>query len=171
MVQIEVEIEFVLDPAIQSFNNRIVSRGSTTRHGTQYVILIMGLGKSLGRIDSALVGVENYRGLLFFLFTCELIQNSQAVIVRFVTALNICDTVSKDLIVKGIQEKCPFPILLSDLQHCHVRHNDLSRLRSIPTTLYFIGKDPVSITRRLVRAFSCTGMNAGILTAFMSQIV
>ena len=128
MAQIEIEIKFVLNPAIESFNNRIVRWSSSSRHGTQYVILTMGLAKSLGRVDSSLVGVEDYLGLLLFLFSCQLIQNSQTIIVRFVAALNVCDTVSKDLIVKGVQKKCPFPMLLSNLQHCHVRDHNFGRL-------------------------------------------
>ena len=115
MTQIEVEIKFVLNPAIQRLNNGIVRWSSSSRHGAQYVILTMGLAKSLGRVDSSLVGVEDYLGLLLFLFSCQLIQNSQTVIVRFVAALNVCDTMSKDLVIKGIQEKRPFPIFLANL--------------------------------------------------------
>ena len=84
------------------------------------VILTMGLAKSLGRVNGSLVGVQDYLGLLLFLFSCQLIQNSQAIIIWFVAASNICDTVSKDLVVKGIQEECPFPIFLADLQYGHV---------------------------------------------------
>ena len=120
MIQIEVEIKLVLNPAIQSFNNRIICWRSSSRHGTQYVILTMGLAKSLGRVDSSLVGVEDYLGLLLFFFPCQLIQNSQTIIVRFVAALNICDTMGKDLIVKGVQEECPFPIFLADFQYGHI---------------------------------------------------
>ena len=120
VTQIEVKIKLVLNPAIQGFNNRIICWSSSSRHGTQYVILTMGLAKSLGRVDSSLVGVQDYRGLLLFLFSCQLIQNSQTVIIWFVAALNICNTVGKDLIVKCIQEKSPFPILLANLQYGHV---------------------------------------------------
>ena len=120
MTQIEVEIKFILDPAIQCLNNRIVRWSSASRHRTQYVILTMGLAKSLGRVDCSLVGVEDYLGLLLFLFSCQLIQDSQTIIVRFVAAMNICDTMGKDLIVKGVQKECPFPILLSNLQYRHV---------------------------------------------------
>ena len=70
MSQIEVEIKLILNPAIQRLNNWIVCWSSTSRHGTQYVILTMGLAKSLGRVDSSLVGVEDYLGLLLFLFSC-----------------------------------------------------------------------------------------------------
>ena len=118
--QIEIEIEFILYPAIQGFNDRIVSWSSSSRHGSQYVILTMGLAKSLGRVDGSLVGVEDYLGPMLFLFSCQLIQNSQTVIVGFVATLNICDTVSKDLVVKGIQKECPFPMLLANFQYRHI---------------------------------------------------
>ena len=33
VTQIEVEIKFILNPTIKSFNYRIVGRGSSSRHG------------------------------------------------------------------------------------------------------------------------------------------
>lgn len=44
--QIEVKIEFFLHPAIQSLYNGIVRGSSPSRHGTKYVIIVMGLAKS-----------------------------------------------------------------------------------------------------------------------------
>ena len=44
--QIEVKIEFFLYPAIQSLYNGIVRGSSPSRHGTKYVIIVMGLAKS-----------------------------------------------------------------------------------------------------------------------------
>ena len=77
--------------------------------------MAVGLAKSLGRVDSSLVGVEDYLGLLLFLFACQLVYYSQAIIVGFVTSGNIGDAVSKDLVVEGIQENRPLPGLLADL--------------------------------------------------------
>ena len=68
--KVEVKEEFVLDPAVESLNNWIICRSSPSRHGTKYVILCVGLAKSLGRVDSSLVGVEDYLGLMLFLFSC-----------------------------------------------------------------------------------------------------
>ena len=104
MVQIKVQVKLLFHPAVKRLNNWVICWSSPSRHGTKYVILAMGLAKSLGRVDSSLVGVEDYLGLLLFLFSCQLIQNGQTVIVRFVAALNICDTMGKDLIVKSVQE-------------------------------------------------------------------
>ena len=44
--QIKVKIEFFLHPAIQRLYNRIVRGSSPSRHGTKYVIIVMGLAKS-----------------------------------------------------------------------------------------------------------------------------
>jgi hypothetical protein len=62
----------------------------------------MGLAKSLGRVDSSLVGVEDYLGLLLFLFACQTIKDGKTVIVRFITSANIRNTMSKNLIIEGI---------------------------------------------------------------------
>lgn len=45
--QIEVEKEFILDPAIECFHNRIVCGNSPSRYVTKYVIIMMGLAKGL----------------------------------------------------------------------------------------------------------------------------
>ena len=103
MTQIEIEIKLVLNPAIQCLNNRIVCWSSASRHGTQYVILTMGLAKSLGRVDNSLVGVEDYLGLLLFFFACKAIQNCKAIVIRLVVAGNVCDAVGKDLVIEGVQ--------------------------------------------------------------------
>ena len=71
MVKIEVEIEFFLHPAVQCLNNWIICWSSPSRHGTKYVIMAVGLAKGLGRVDSSLVGVEDYPGLLLFLFSSQ----------------------------------------------------------------------------------------------------
>ena len=71
MVKIEIKIEFFLHPTVQSLNNWIICRSSPSRHGAKYVIMAVGLAKSLGRVDSSLVGVEDYLGLLLFLFSCQ----------------------------------------------------------------------------------------------------
>lgn len=73
MCKVEVEIEFIFHPAIESLNNWVVCWSSPSRHGTKYVILTVGLAKSLGSVDSSLVGVEDYLGLLLFLFSCQLL--------------------------------------------------------------------------------------------------
>ena len=103
MFKIEVKVQFIFYPSIQCLNNRIVSRCSTSRHGTKYVILRMGLAKSLRRVDSSLVGVEDNLGPLLFFFSCESVQDHKTVIVRFAVTWNIANAVSKDLIVECIQ--------------------------------------------------------------------
>ena len=120
MGKIEVEIEFFLHPTVQSLNNWIICRSSPSRHGTKYVIMAVGLAKSLGRVDSSLVGVQDYLGLLLFLFACKSVEDSKAFIVWFVAAGDVGDTVREDLVVEGIQQDRPFPVFPSNLEHGHV---------------------------------------------------
>ena len=102
LLKIEVEIQFLLHPAIERLNNWVICWSSPSRHGAKYVILVMGLAKSLGRVDSSLVGVEDYLGLLLFLFSCQSVKDGKTVIVWFAAAGNICDAVRKDLVIEGI---------------------------------------------------------------------
>ena len=44
--QIEVQIEFFLDLAVQRLNNGIIRGSSPSRHGTKYVIIMVSLAKS-----------------------------------------------------------------------------------------------------------------------------
>ena len=83
MVKIEVQIEFFLHPPVQCLNNWVICRSSPSRHGTKYVIMAVGLAKSLGRVDSSLVGVEDYLGLLLFLFSCKVVEDSKAIVIWF----------------------------------------------------------------------------------------
>ena len=89
LIKIEVEIQFFLHPAIERFNNWVICWSSPSRHGTKYVILVVGLAKSLGRVDSSLVGVEDYLGLLLFLFSCKIVEGRKAIVIWFVAAGNI----------------------------------------------------------------------------------
>ena len=66
----------------------------------------MGLAKSLGRVDSSLVGVEDYLGLLLFLFSCKIVEDSETFIVWFVAARDVGNAVSEDLVVEGVQQNC-----------------------------------------------------------------
>ena len=64
--------------------------------------MAVGLAKSLWRVDSSLVGVEDYLGRLLFSFIHKLFELIQAMIVRFVAAFGRSYAVSKDLIVERI---------------------------------------------------------------------
>ena len=98
-----VQIQFILHPTVEGFNNWIICWSSYSRHGTKYVIMAVGLAKSLGRVDCSLVGVEDYLGLLLFFFACKAIQNCKAIVIRLVVAGNVCDAVGKDLVIEGVQ--------------------------------------------------------------------
>ena len=89
LIKIEVEVQFFLHPAIERLNNGVICWRSPSRHGTKYVILVVGLAKSLGRVDSSPVGVKDYLGLLLFLFSCQSVKDGKTVIVRFAVAGNI----------------------------------------------------------------------------------
>ena len=47
MGQIEVKIEFFLDPAVKGFNNWVICGSTPSRHRAKYVIIMVGLAKSL----------------------------------------------------------------------------------------------------------------------------
>ena len=72
--------------------------------------MTVGLAKSLWRVDSSLVGVEDYLGRLLFSFVHKLFEYSQTMIIWFVAALDGSYTVRKDLIVERIQQDCPYEI-------------------------------------------------------------
>lgn len=107
------------------------------------LLMAVGVAKSLGRADISLVSVEEYPGLLLFLFSCKLAKDSKAVVIGFAAAGNIGDTVGKDLVVEGVQQDCPFPILFPDLQHVHVGNDELNRFRCVSIASYFVEEDMV----------------------------
>ena len=47
MSQIKVEIELFFDPAVKGFDNWVICGSSPSRHRAKYVIIMMGLAKSL----------------------------------------------------------------------------------------------------------------------------
>ena len=64
--------------------------------------MIVGLAKSLWRVDSSLVGVEDYLGRLLFSFVHKLFKFIETMIVWFVTAFNRGYTMRKDLVIERI---------------------------------------------------------------------
>ena len=112
--------------------------------------------------------MEDYLGLLLFLFTCQAIEGGEAVVIRLVAAGNVGNAVSEDLVVEGIQQDCPFPILFSNLEHGHVRNDDLNGFCCIPTASHFIRKDMAFFSLRFVCVLSGPGTNSGLLAALMS---
>lgn len=100
--QIEVKKKLFLHPAIQRFNNWIICWSCHSRHGTKYVIMMMGLAKGLRRVDSSLVGVEDYWRSLLFSFLNQFLEHIKTVIVRLVAALDWGGTVGKDLVIESI---------------------------------------------------------------------
>ena len=77
----------------------------------------------------------------------------------------------KDLVVKGVQQDRPFPILLPDLQHRHVRNNNFNGFRCVPMASYLVGEDMTLFARRMVSVLSGFGANPGLLAALMGQMV
>ena len=127
--QIKVKIELFLHPAIQRFYNGIVGGSSPSRHGAKYVIIMMGLAKSPRRVDSSLVGVEDYLGCLLFSFIHKLFQFIKAVVIRFIAPGLRSNAVSQDFIVEGIQEERPFPVCISSFEHGHVGVNASDKMK------------------------------------------
>ena len=68
---------------------------------------MVGLAKSPRRVDSSLVGVEDYLGSLLFSFVHQLFQLFKAVVIWLIASPLRCDAVSQDLVVEGIQEDGP----------------------------------------------------------------
>ena len=153
--QTEVKKEFRLHPAIQCFDNRVIRWSSPSRHGTKYVIMSVGLSKSLGRVDSSLVGVEDYRGRLLFSFVYQLFQNVKTMVVGLVASGDGCDAVGQDLVVEGIHQDRPLPGCMTDLEHGHVRNHDLQRGRGIPVPIDYIGKLLAFLPGRIVMISFC----------------
>ena len=64
--------------------------------------MFMGVEKCPGGVDSSLVGVEDYLGLLLLFFACQAIQLAQAMVIGLVISWNRRDTVGNDLVVECI---------------------------------------------------------------------
>ena len=79
--------------------------------------------------------------------------------------------VSEDLVVEGVQQNCPFPILLPDLQHRHVGNDDLNRFCCVPMASNLVCKDMAFFSKRLVGVLSGLGVNTGVLAALVGQMV
>ena len=47
MVQVEIQIQFFLDPAVEGLHNWIICGRPPWRHGAQYTIIMIGLTKNL----------------------------------------------------------------------------------------------------------------------------
>ena len=133
--------------------------------------MFMGVLKSPWGVDGSLVGVEDYLGPLLLFFACQSVKFVQAMVVRFVVSGNRWNTVGDDLIVEGIEQQCPFPLLTVVLQYCHIGYYNLKRRLCIPTTFDKIFVFDTFFSGRFIPAFSRFRTDSGSFTAFMRQIV
>ena len=124
--------------------------------------MFVSLSEGLRGVDGTLVGVQDYLGCLLLIFlACKLLQYFQTMVVRLIAASNRSGLVSKDLIVKSVDKKCPFPILTFVLENSHIRYNDLDWRVCIPVTLYFVGKFHIFLCVFLLPSvLSCFGMDS-----------
>ena len=72
---------------------------------------------------------------------------------------------------KAAEQNRPFPILFTDLQHRHVRNNDLNGFRCVPTASYLVREDMTFFSGRFVCVLSGFGAYPGLLAALMGQMV
>ena len=66
--------------------------------------------RSQGTVEGTMVGMQGCLGCLLLIFlTCKQLQLLQVIVIRLCTTSNRRGLVVKDLVVKSVYKKCPFP--------------------------------------------------------------